>query len=165
MCSEDLRRDRRYEGLKVGRNSDVEGLYEVEGLERLLHVEATGAFAASDTEKVGLRRSDSAHKINSKIRLVRDAALECGEQPPIPLVFTSHLAMSGTEAGGVVLALAAIDGVVVEVDDDGSIREVFSPADLRGLLMTPRKASGTMPTRVTPVRYGRGVRVGSVGTP
>jgi hypothetical protein len=68
-----------YQGLKVGRNSDVEGLYDVEGLERLLHVEATGAFAASDTEKVGLRRSDSAHKINSRIPRSRRPAIRTND--------------------------------------------------------------------------------------
>lgn len=131
-----------YDGLAVGRNSDVEGLYEVGGMDRLLHVEVTGAFAASDTAKVGLRRSDNAHKINSRVRLTRDAAIACGACPPVPLIFTSHLAMRGTEAGGVVLAIAAIDGVVVEIDDDGTIREAYGPAELRRVLAPSRPPAG-----------------------
>ena len=127
-----LERLGRYRGLAIGRNSRVEGLYLVDEGRRLVHVEVTGAFTTSRWP--GLRRSDTAHKLHSRLGLTRNAALACGISPPVPVVLTSHLPLPDTEAGRVVLAMADLGVTVVELNEDGTIRDSYPPQRLWDLL-------------------------------
>lgn len=128
-------------GLQVARSSAVEGLYSVPGRDRLVYVEVSGAFAA--VRVPGLERSDTAHKLHSRVRLMLDAADRTRLPRPVPVVFTSDLPRPGTEAGGVVLALATLGAAVVQFDEDGRILGCFSSDRLRAQLT---RSDGQIPS-------------------
>lgn len=128
----------RFCGTAVGRNSATEGFWESKNGDSV-YVEASGTFSPK-AGVPGLRRSDTAHKISSRVRIAAQAAQRAQVGRLHAIVATSHLPKPGSETAGVFLALQdVVDLEIWVLSEQGEVVEALSGTTLRSRL-TPLAA-------------------------